>query len=80
VTFASILSLPEIVLLVASLVFVGWAIADIAKRPSSVLPTKAKVAWIVAMAVGWLFLGIVGVAVAVAYLVGPRRRLNSRPW
>jgi hypothetical protein len=34
------------------------------------------------MGVGWFFLGIVGVAVTVAYLVGPRRRLNAGrgPW
>jgi hypothetical protein len=82
VTSASIISLPEVVLLLASLAFVGWAIADVARRPSSLLSTRAKVAWIVAMGVGWFFLGIVGVAVAVVYLVGPRRRLNAGrgPW
>jgi hypothetical protein len=64
----------------ASLLFVGWAVADAAKRPSSVLATRSKVAWIVAMAVGWLFLGVLGVAVAIFYLIGPRRRMNASPW
>jgi hypothetical protein len=32
------------------------------------------------MAVGWLFLGVVGVAVALFYLIGPRRRMNAKPW
>jgi hypothetical protein len=64
----------------ASLLFVGWAVTDAAKRPPSLLPTGSKVAWIVAMAVGWLFLGVVGVVVAIFYLIGPRRRMNARPW
>jgi hypothetical protein len=64
----------------ASLLFVGWAVADVAKHPSSLLPTRTKVGWIVAMAVGWLFLGVLGVAVAIFYLIGPRRRMNASPW
>lgn len=63
---------------VASLFVVGWAVSDVARRPTALVSVAAKVAWIVAMAVGWLFLGVLGVGVAVVYLVGPRRRMNAR--
>jgi uncharacterized membrane protein YesL len=36
-----------------------------------------KVAWIAGSVVGWLVFGFIGAAVAIVYLVGPRRRMNA---
>ena len=41
------------------------------------MPPARKAAWIIASIVGWFFLGLIGAAVAVVYLVGPRRRMNA---
>jgi hypothetical protein len=64
----------------ASLVVVMWAVFDAGRRPPHELPSRAKAAWIIGSTVGWLFFGIVGAAVAVVYLVGPRRRMNAERW
>jgi cytochrome c oxidase assembly factor CtaG len=71
---------PTLLLYAVSLVLVMWAVVDVARRPNNELPLRNKVAWIVGSVVGWLFLGIVGAFVAVVYLVGPRRRMNSQRW
>jgi hypothetical protein len=67
---------PEVIVYAASLVFVIWAVVDVARRSPQVMPVNRKAAWIVGLIVGWLFLGVIGAAVAVFYLYGPRRRLN----
>ncbi len=70
--------LPSLVMYAASLALVVWAVVDIARRPTSVLPRSRKAAWIISSLVGWFFFGFIGAAVAVVYLVGVRRRLNAR--
>jgi chromate transport protein ChrA len=44
------------------------------------LPPRRKAAWIIGSVIGWLLFGIVGAVVAILYLVGPRRRMNSQQW
>lgn len=61
-----------------SLALVIWAIVDVAQRPPSALSSGAKTAWIIALIVGTLVFGIVGLIVALVYLVGIRPRL-TRP-
>jgi hypothetical protein len=61
-----------------SLALVMWTVVGVARRPNSELPSRNKAVWIVGSVVGWLLLGIVGAFVAVVYLVGPRRRINSQ--
>ena len=70
-------SFPTVVLYVASLVVVMWTVVDAARRPPIALPPRRKVLWITGSVVGWLLFGIVGAAVAIVYLVGPRRRMNA---
>jgi len=64
-----------IIIPLAIFALVVWAIVDIAKRPPSVLSTGAKTGWIIGLVVGTLVFGIVGLVVAVVYLVGVRPRL-----
>jgi len=71
-------SLPTFVLYAASLLVVMWAVVDVTRRPPSVLPPRRKALWIAGSVIGWLLFGIVGAAVAIVYLVGPRRRMNAR--
>ena len=73
-------SFPTLMLYAASLVLVMWTIVDVARRPSSDLPSRRKVAWIIGSVIGWLLFGIVGAFVAIVYLVGPRRRMNAQHW
>jgi hypothetical protein len=70
-------SFPAIAVYAVSLVVVGWAVIDVARRPSYQLAVGRKALWIICSVIGWLFFGIVGAAVAVVYLVGPRRRMNA---
>jgi hypothetical protein len=71
-------SLPAALVYAVSLLLVGWAIVDIVRRPSHQLPTGRKALWIICSVVGWLLFGIVGAAVAVVYLIGPRKRMNAQ--
>jgi hypothetical protein len=64
----------------ASLVLVTWTVVDVARRPVSQLAPGRKALWIMGSVVGWLFFGIVGAFVAIVYLVGPRRQMNTRRW
>jgi hypothetical protein len=73
-------SVPTLVVYAVSLVLVMWAVTDVARRPSNELPVRTKTVWIVGSVVGWLLFGIVGAAVAVFYLIGPRRRMNAGRW
>ena len=79
-TLNSFFSLPGLLIYLATIALVVWGVADAARRPSSVLPSKQKAAWVLGMVVGWLLLGLVGAVVAVVYLMGPRKRLNARTW
>lgn len=63
-----------------SLVVVIWCVIDVARRSREEMPLGKKAAWILASLAGWLIFGIVGAAIAVFYLVGPRRRLNAQRW
>jgi hypothetical protein len=71
-------SLPTVLLYAVSLVLVVWTVIDVTRRPTDVLASGRKVAWIVGSVVGWLLFGIVGAFVAIVYLVGPRRRMNAQ--
>jgi hypothetical protein len=70
-------SFPTLALYAASLILVMWTVVDVARRPPGDLPPRRKVLWITGSVVGWLLFGIVGAAVAIMYLVGPRRRMNA---
>jgi hypothetical protein len=70
-------SVPMLVLYAASFVLVLWSVVDVARRPSALMTPGHKAVWIVAFVVGWLVFGLIGSALAVVYLVGPRRRLNA---
>jgi hypothetical protein len=76
-TAAVVQSVPMLVLYAASFVVVLWAVVDVARRSPALMPPGRKAIWIVAFVVGWLVFGLIGAALAVVYLVGPRRRLNA---
>ena len=59
----------------AILALVIWAIVDVAQRPSTVLSSGAKTAWIIGLVLGTLLFGVVGVVLALVYLIGIRPRL-----
>jgi hypothetical protein len=63
-----------------SLVVVMWCVVDVTRRPPDELPRGKKGAWVLASLLGWLLFGIVGAAIAVFYLVGPRRKMNAQRW
>jgi hypothetical protein len=63
-----------------SLIVVIWCVVDVTRRPPDELTRGKKAAWILSSLLGWLLFGIVGAAIAVFYLVGPRRRLNAQRW
>jgi hypothetical protein len=62
---------------IASLAVVIWAIVDVARRPAAALDRRWKAIWIAGMIAGWFVFGVIGAAVAVFYLAGPRKRLNA---
>jgi hypothetical protein len=62
---------------IASLAMVVWGVVDVARRPAAALDRRWKALWIAGMIAGWFVFGIVGAAVALFYLVGPRKRLNA---
>lgn len=64
----------------SSFILVLWAVLDIVRRPSADLPPPRKAAWIIGSVVGWLLFGVIGGAIALIYLLGPRRRLNATRW
>jgi uncharacterized membrane protein YqjE len=66
-----------LLLYLVSLIVVIWAVVDVARRPAPAMPSQQKALWIIGSIAGWLLFGLVGAAVAVFYLVGPRRRLNA---
>ena len=70
-------SAPSLVLYAVSLVLVVWMVVDVVRRPQSTMAISRKAVWIVGSVVGWLLFGFLGAAVAIVYLVGPRRRMNA---
>lgn len=72
--------LPIFLIYVGSLLLVMWVAVDAIRRRPDELPPRQKAAWIIGCVAGWLFLGILGGCIAVAYLVGPRRRMNAERW
>jgi len=73
-------SFPTVLLYAASFILGMWTVVDVARRPSSDLPPRRKAAWIIGSVIGLLVFGIVGAAIAIVYLVGPRRRMNAEHW
>ncbi|MGA3147797.1 MAG: hypothetical protein ABSF33_09995 [Acidimicrobiales bacterium] len=69
--------MTALVLYAASSVLVIWVIVDVARRPSEAMTPVRRAAWIAGSVLGWLFFGLIGAVIAVVYLLGPRRRLNS---
>jgi hypothetical protein len=61
----------------ASFIVVIWAVVDVARRSSMDVPLRRKAAWIIGSLAGWLLFGVVGAVIAILYLVGPRRKMNS---
>jgi hypothetical protein len=70
-------NVPLLLLYAASTVVVVWAVIDVARRPRAALPPGRKAAWIIGSVVGWFVFGPIGAAIALVYLMGPRRRLNA---
>jgi hypothetical protein len=64
----------------ASLIVVLWCVIDVLRRPSSEITSGRKTAWVAATLIGWLLFGIIGAAIAVFYLVGPRKKMNAARW
>jgi hypothetical protein len=64
------------ILVLAGLGLIVWAIVDVARKPPGVLSSRAKTGWIAGLVLGSLLFGIVGVIVAVVYLVAVRPRLT----
>lgn len=62
---------------VASLAVVVWAVIDAAKRPAVALAGKWKALWITGMIGAWFLFGAIGATVSAFYLAGPRKRLNT---
>lgn len=62
---------------IASLAIVIWGIVDVARRPAVAVAPKSKALWIAGMIGAWFIFGILGAAVSVFYLAGPRKRLNA---
>jgi len=65
------------VLVLAGLALIVWALVDVARRPPDMISSGAKAGWIVALVMGTLVFGVVGVVVAVVYLVAIRPRFSS---
>lgn len=64
------------ILVLAGLGLVIWAIVDVARRPPGVLSSRARAGWIAGLVLGSLLFGVVGLIVAVVYLVAVRPRLT----
>jgi hypothetical protein len=67
---------PDIIyvlLLLISLGLVVWAIVDAARQPA--LSSGARAGWIISLVVGTFLFGVVGLVIALVYLIGVRPRL-----
>jgi len=75
---AEVFGTDGIVVLLVLVVLIGvpvWAIVDIARQPA--MTSGAKTGWILGLVVGTLLFGLVGLIVALVYLIGFRPRLGS---
>jgi hypothetical protein len=63
-----------ILLFLVSIGVVIWAISDVARHPAHA--PSGKAGWIIGMVVGTFLFGLVGLVVAIVYLVGVRPRLG----
>ena len=61
----------------ASLAIVVWAVIDVARRPAKALAGKWKAVWITGMVGAWFLFGAIGATVSAFYLAGQRKRLNT---
>jgi hypothetical protein len=73
-------NLPLLLVYGVSLIVVMWCVVDAMRRPPQELPPGKKAAWVIATLVGWLLFGIMGAAIAVFYLLGPRKKMNADRW
>lgn len=64
-----------VLLLVATLGLVIWAISDVARQPA--ISPMGKAGWIIGMVVGTFLFGVVGLVIAVIYLAAIRPRLGT---
>jgi membrane protease YdiL (CAAX protease family) len=69
-------SLVVLLIFLISLAVVIWAVVDAARQPA--LSSGAKAGWIISLVVGTFLFGIVGLVIAVVYLVGVRPRLTRK--
>jgi hypothetical protein len=65
-----------VLIFLISLGLVIWAVVDVAQKPT--ISPGGKAAWIISLIVGTLLFGVVGLVIAVVYLVGVRPRLAQR--
>jgi len=73
-------NLPLLPVYGVSLFVVMWCVVDAMRRPPQDLSSGKKAAWVIATLVGWLLFGIMGAAIAVFYLLGPRKKMNADRW
>jgi hypothetical protein len=62
------------VLFLVSLAVVIWAVVDAARQPA--LSSGARAGWIISLVLGTFLFGVVGLVIALVYLVGVRPRLS----
>jgi hypothetical protein len=65
-----------VLLFVATVALVIWAIVDVTRQPA--LSSGAKTGWIVGFVLGTLVFGVVGLIISLVYLVAVRPRLAQR--
>ena len=68
-----------LLVLIVGLVVPVWAIVDAASRPSGAFSAagSSKTMWIVLIVVGWLVTGLIGIILALVYLVSIRPRVRA---
>ena len=71
------MSIVFLLVTLASLAIVVWAVIDVARRPAVALTGKWKALWITGMVGAWFLFGAIGATVSAFYLAGPRKRLNT---
>jgi hypothetical protein len=66
-------------ILVVGLMVPVWAIIDAASRPSGAFSAagSSKAMWLVLIVVGWLVTGLIGIILALVYLVSIRPRIRA---
>ena len=72
--------LPTFLIYGASLIVVLWCVIDAVRRAPYELSPGKKAFWVAAALIGWLLFGIIGAAIAVFYLLGPRKKMNAERW